>query len=143
MLWSPFLDVKFFNLIPIVNLIHYFVVDKIHFQSINFFLFLAHNIFFLALISNRYCWKLYHFCILKIKHSNTEFVLLETYDVNLKKQNMSCLHIWSRWNVCSNLHYLLDGRINIETMAGIHDLVYQFHKQRAFKNNEEVSPIFV
>lgn len=45
-LWSPFLDVKIFNLIPIVNLIHYFVVDKIHFQFINFFLFLAHNIFF-------------------------------------------------------------------------------------------------
>lgn len=87
-LWSPFLDVKIFNLIPIVNLIHYFVVDKIHFQSINFFLFLAHNIFFWHSLAIDNVENYTIFCILKIKHSTTEFVLIETYDVNLKKQNM-------------------------------------------------------
>lgn len=37
---------------------------------------------------------------------------------------MFWLYIWLRWNVCLNLYYLLDGRINIEIMVGIYDLGY-------------------
>lgn len=39
--------------------------------------------------------------------------------------------------------YLLERRLNTEAMTGVHGLGFHFHKQRAFKNDQEVSPIFV
>lgn len=39
--------------------------------------------------------------------------------------------------------YLLERRLNTETMTGVHGLGFHFHKQRAFKKDQEVSPIFV
>lgn len=39
--------------------------------------------------------------------------------------------------------YLLERRLNTETLTGVHGLGFYFHKQRAFKKDEEVSPIFV